>query len=225
MARAICSDRVLAGLDKLLTEEYGKLRVKLSKADQGRLRGDQRDWLIGRDAECGGKSDKEDQARCLKRHYGARLFSLRAWREFRVQFNGAPDFAAVRTVAEAAQAAGKPVPNLLEMGIAPWLNGFISPAVLETDRFESYEASANAERVVVSGALRHNPSRGSGAGADGRRVILVYHAGKGLWLGDSQDSLSVYGQPGRTLADAPDELLAWLGGLAVGEIALRNVLP
>jgi len=223
--KLICSDRVLAGLDKSLSDSYGRLRVKLSKADQNRLRADQRDWLIGRDKECGAKTDSEDQARCLKRHYGARLFGLHAWRDYRVHVAGEPDFAAVREVAEAAQSAGKPVPNLLEMGLAAWLNRFISPALLETDSFERYEASANAGQVAVSGVLRANPTWKKNAPADDRRVILVYDAGKGLWFGDLQDAPVVYTRPGRSLADAPEELLAWLGGFSVEEITVRNVLP
>jgi uncharacterized protein len=225
VAKTICSDRVLAGLDKSLSETYGKLRVKLSKADQNRLRADQRDWLIGRDGECGARAEEAGRARCLKRHYGERLFNLRAWREFRLRLTGRPDFAAVRQVVEAAQAAGKPVPNLLEMGLAAWLNGFVAPAVLETDRFESYEASADAERVVVSGLLNPVSVRQRDSGARNRRVILVYHAGKGLWFGDLQDAPKVYAQPNRSLADAPQEILAWLGGFALEEIELQNALP
>ncbi len=223
--KLICSDRVLAGLDKSLSDSYGKLRVKLSKADQNRLRSDQRDWLIGRDKECGAKTDSEDQARCLKRHYGARLFGLHAWREFRVRVTGEPDFAAVREVAEAAQAAGKPVPNMLEMGLGAWLNRFISPALLETDSFESYEARATAGQVEVSGVLHDDPTWKNDAPADDRRVILVFDAGKGLWLVDLKDAPIVYTQPGRSLADAPDEVLAGLGGFSVEEITVRNVLP
>lgn len=137
---------------------------------------------------------------------------------------GEPDFAAVREVAEAAQSAGKPVPNLLEMGLGAWLNRFISPALLETDSFERYEASANAGQVAVSGVLRPDP-KWKDAPADDRRVILVYDAGKGLWFGDLQDAPVVYTRPGRSLADAPEELLAWLGGFSVEEITVKNVLP
>lgn len=226
VARTICSDRALAGLDKSLSEAYGKLRVKLSKADQNRLRADQREWLIGRDADCGPREQTDDRVSCLKRHYGARLFGLRAWREYRVRLTGAPDFAAVREVAEAAQAAGMPVPNLMEMGIAAWLNAYVSPPVLETDRFERYEASADSGHIVVLGTLVPNPGpRHADVRPAGRRVILLYHAGSGLWFGDIRQAPTVYAQPNRTLADAPQELLAWLGGFAVEEVALKNVLP
>lgn len=226
VAKTICSDRVLAGLDKSLSEAYGKLRVKLSKADQNRLRADQREWLIGRDAECSNKAEEQDRARCLKRHYGKRIFGLRAWREYRVRLTGEPDFAAVREVTEAAQAAGRPAPNLLEMGIAAWLNAFISPVLLETDRFEHYEASADAGRVVILGALAPHPGPRHGkAPPASRRVILIYHAGTGLWFGDLQGAPTVYAQANRSLADAPQEMLAWLGGFAVEEITLKNALP
>ena len=225
VAKTICSDRALAGLDKSLSETYGKVRVKLSKADQNRLRTDQREWLIGRDAECGGKSETSNRVRCLKRHYGARLFGLRAWRDYRVRLTGEPDFAAVHAVAEAAQAAGKDVPNMLEMGLGAWLNRSVLPALLETDIFESYEASADATQVLVSGVLVPNPALRHEAGATRRRVILVYHADRGLWFGDLRDAPIVYTQSGRALADAPEEMFAWLGGFSPQEIVLNNALP
>jgi uncharacterized protein YecT (DUF1311 family) len=221
----ICSERSLADLDRSLTETYGKLRVRLNKADQHRLRGEQRDWLIRRDGECGPMKEREPQVRCLKRHYGSRLFGLRAWRDFRVHVPGDPDYAAVRAVADAAMAAGKAVPELLGMGLAAWLNGYVEASVLESDEFARYEASAGEDWVAVSGTLapRSGPKRDPRA--EGRRIVFAAHLRNGLWFGDSYPSPTVYAPANRPLADAPEAVKRWAGEFPGQTIELRNTLP
>jgi uncharacterized protein YecT (DUF1311 family) len=221
----ICTERSLADLDRALTETYGKLRVRLNKADQNRLRGEQRDWLIRRDAECGTMKEREAQVRCLKRHYGARLFGLRAWRDFRVRVPGEPDYAAVRAIADAATAAGKPVPEVLGMGLAAWLNGYTGLSVLEADEFARHEASAGEGWVAVSGTLAPRSARRREPAAEARRIVFAADSRHGLWFADSHSPPTVYAQANRSLADAPDTVKRWAAEFPGQTIELKNVLP
>jgi uncharacterized protein YecT (DUF1311 family) len=231
LEKLICGSRALAALDKALAETYGALRKKLSAADQETLRAEQRAWLAGRDKACAAAADETGQARCLKRHYGSRLFAVRAWEQLGLHLTGEPAFANVSAAAKAALlvANGRRGADLLGLGLGPWLNGHVSHSLLETDYVEDFKTSVGAEEVVQTALLNPDPTQGFDPQGRDRRVIVVAHATQGLWFGDTYAGARLYAPPGKSLKDAPPALKPWLAALPAAEgrpqVQLVNALP
>ena len=226
--KRICSDRELARLDKTLAQTYGKLRPKLNGTDQVRLREEQRDWIGKREEECNALREVDAHARCLRRHFGERLFSLLSWLRYKVRVNGHPPFAAVSEVAKAAQALGEPVPNVAEMGLGNWLGSYVEFPPLLRHQFQTYEAVAKEDAFTLTGRLAPEPGQGAAGLPNERSVSIVFHSALGTWYGDSHPLPTVYAPPGFGLEQAPEGIKTWLTRFVFGKDehpALKNTLP
>jgi uncharacterized protein len=76
---AVCSDASLAQLDRRMAEAYA-LRLRLGSVypDPAKVRSEQVDWLVKRDATCAERADAA-LVTCLKSEYALRLQTLRGY--------------------------------------------------------------------------------------------------------------------------------------------------